>query len=250
MKPNKVSISCDSNPYYLEFWEPVSRMWKHKMGIEPYLFFVGNKQDAPPNHHGIVVTVNPVDGIPIHTQAQWARFHFTQTDLDATWITSDIDMFPLSSFYFVDIIRDIKSDCLVALNTDLRNYFPVCYNIAKGRTFKESLELSPSFVDCVSRVYSSTNSDSHTVNGNTLSNWGADEQYSSKKFCAFRQRYPHRVVQILRPGGFHNGRRIDRINWQYDQNAVKQDWYLDCHSLRPYSKHKNEIETLLRTSLG
>lgn len=250
MKPQKVAISCDSNPYYLEFWEPVSRMWKHKIGIEPYLFYVGSKDTAPPNHHGTVVQVDPVDGVPIHTQAQWARFHFTQTDLDSTWITSDIDMFPLSTMYFIDMVKPFANDCFVGLNTDMKNYFPVCYNMTTGYMFKKVLELKDTFSECVKTVYASSRTDSHIVNNSLMENWSCDERYSSYMICRYRASNPTKVIQLLRPDGYHNGRRINRTNWEYNEDRVKRGWYIDCHSLRPYSQNKEQIETLLSTALA
>lgn len=250
MKPQKVSMSCDSNPFYLEFWEPVSRVWKQKFGLEPYLFYVGDAATAPQNEHGTVVVVPPVEGVPLHAQAQWARFHFMQTDPQAVWITSDIDMFPLSRYYFLELAKGIRSDCIVSLNSDMRDYFPVCYNMATGQVFKEVLQMEDSFADDVRKVFTTTNSDSHTVNGQIFQNWSADERYSSRMIVQFREKHPHRVSQFVRPGGYQSARRIDRTHWQYEENAVKQEWYLDCHSIRPYSTNKDQIERLLETVLA
>jgi hypothetical protein len=249
MIPSKVAMSCNANSYYLDFWEPVSRMWKYKCGLEPFLFFVGDEKDTPPNQHGTVVRVPRIDGVPEHTQAQWARFFFTQTDLDSVWITSDIDMFPLSRPYFVDAVTKCPDDCFVSLNSDLRDYFPVCYNVATGRTFKEVLELEDTFEESVQAVFSTTSGQPHVVNGRVMQNWSADEMYSSGKICKFRSRYPHRNLQLLRPGGFHNGRRVDRLWWQYEDKLIKKEWYIDCHSLRPYSQNRQQIETLLELAL-
>jgi len=245
MKLDKVAISCDSNPYYLEFWEPISRVWKHKIGVEPYLFFVGDKGSAPQDYHGKVVCIDPVDGVPIHTQAQWARFHFTNISPDSVWITSDIDMFPLSTMYFLDMIAPFSNDCFISLNSDMRNYFPVCYNVASGKMFSKVLNLKSSFSECVKSVYNSSISDSHIVNGQNMSNWSCDERYSSKMICEYRSNNPSKIVQLFRPDGFHSGRRIDRTNWNYSPELVKNNWYIDCHSLRPYSQHKQKIENLL-----
>jgi hypothetical protein len=249
MKPERVSLSCDSNPYYLQFWEPVSRIWKHKFGIEPYLFYIGDSNTAPPNEHGTVVAIKPVDGIPIHTQAQWARFHFTQTEPNCVWLTSDIDMFPLSRFYFLQMTESVMSDCFVALNSDMRDYFPVCYNMASGRVFKEVLQLEETFEKDVRKIFYETNSESHIVKGQVFENWSADERYSSAKICEYRSKHPEKVKQFIRPGGYQSARRIDRTNWQYNEDAVKQEWYIDCHSLRPYIDYKQQIETLLRIVL-
>ena len=190
MIPHRVSLSCNANPYYLEFWEPVSRLWKHKCGLEPWLFFVGDENDVPPHHHGTVVRVPIVEGVPEHTQAQWARFFFTKSDPDCVWITSDIDMFPLSSEYFFEAPRPHADDCFVSLNSDLKDLFPVCYDVATGRVFGEVLELEPTFEESVRNLFASTSTYPHTVNGEVLQNWGADEEYASRRICAFRAPSP------------------------------------------------------------
>jgi hypothetical protein len=250
MKPHKVSMSCDSNPYYLEFWEPVSKMWKRKIGVEPFLFFVGEKSQLPPNYDGTVVHVEPIEGISLHTQAQWARFHFTKIDLDSVWITSDIDMFPLSPFYFLSLTEPFSCDSFVSLNSDLRDYFPVCYNVAKGKTFCQVLELEEHFYDCVRKMSFSIQTPEHFIDGKAHDNWSCDEVYSSSRICNYRANRPGKVVQIRRPDGYHDGRRINRTNWFYDRALVEQDWYIDCHSIRPYAQNKRMIDDLLSLSLG
>ena len=249
MIPRKVALSCNASAYYLDFWEPVSRMWKHKCGLEPYLFFIGDQSDTPPHQHGTVVRVPKVEGVPEHTQAQWARFFFTRTDLDAVWITSDIDMFPLSRSHFVDSVRAYADRCFVSLNSNMEDLFPVCYNVATGHVFQEILSLEATFAESVRTLVSTTTTYPHVVNGDVMENWGADEEYSSRKICEFRARYPQRTIQLLRPGGFHNGRRIDRIRWSYEERLVRRGRYIDCHSLRPYSRHRPEIERLLALAL-
>lgn len=240
MIPSCVSMSCDANPFYLDFWEPVSRIWS-KMGIHPYLFYVGDVSHKPSNAHGTVVHVSPVDGVPINTQAQWARFHFTQTNLDAVWITSDIDMFPLSRKHFVDSVLGVKDDCWLATNSS-GNYFPVCYNYAKGSLFQEVLDLADTFEKSLERMRWWENTSSHIVDGVLMKNWSADEVYSSHKIVQFRNNNHHRVIQRYRSDP---RRRVDRSAWGYDPYLVSTEAYFDCHSIRPYHQHKEEIERLL-----
>ena len=40
-------------------------------------------------------------------------------------------------------------------------------------------------------------------------------------------------------------RRINRNRWSYEIQDLREGWYHDCHSLRPYDLHKEEIETVL-----
>jgi hypothetical protein len=64
--------------------------------------------------------------------------------------------------------------------------------------------------------------------------------------CKYREKNPSKVIQLLRPDGYHNGRRINRTNWEYNQERLAGGWYIDCHSLRPYSDHREKIEHVLK----
>ena len=52
-----------------------------------------------------------------------------------------------------------------------------------------------------------------------------------------------------RPGGeCHAAYRIDRQGnpgFTWNPNLVLSDHYIDAHSIRPYSKHKNKIDELV-----
>jgi hypothetical protein len=41
-------------------------------------------------------------------------------------------------------------------------------------------------------------------------------------------------------------RRIDRENWVYDIDDLKDGYYIDSHILRPYQLYKEEIDKLLK----
>ena len=42
MKIEKVIHSCDSNPFYLDFWTVTSNFWKEKFKTEHILVFIGD----------------------------------------------------------------------------------------------------------------------------------------------------------------------------------------------------------------
>ena len=75
MQIKKALMSVDDNPLYSDFWEPVSKVWKLRLGITPHLIYFGNNDLS--EEWGKVTKVTPVKGIPIHFQTQWARFWYT-----------------------------------------------------------------------------------------------------------------------------------------------------------------------------
>jgi hypothetical protein len=68
--------------------------------------------------------------------------------------------------------------------------------------------------------------------------WGLDEIYCSNAISSYEKK--DEICFLHR-----NGNRIDRADWKYDINLLTQDFYIDCHSLRPYDKYKKEITDLL-----
>ena len=240
----KVIMSCDDNPYYLDFWPLVSWVWKDKMGIEPVLVHVGEKK--PTEEYGQVHSMPVDDTVPIHTQAQLSRMWYTHKEPNTTWITSDIDMFPMSRKYWQAAIVEFSQCNWTNLNSNV-DYFPICYNMAKGKVFADVLEIESSFADYCRKVSDSVEENFEHKPNNwpediKLSKWNIDEVHSSRKICEFRDTGGDvcQPVPMMRLN-----RRIDRINWTYDKSMVQSGEYIDCHSVRPYSVYSMAIKELL-----
>lgn len=234
MKPTKAIVSCNDDPFYREFWEPVSRAWAN-LGIEPVLAYIGKN---PPAHAaGTVIQIDPVHDVAINTQAQWGRFHFTQTELDTVWIVSDIDMIPCSRSYFIDLAEPYPDGIVINTNPGPDHYLPACYNIGTGSAFKRCLNMPDNFNESLALV-TAFKSRGHRPAGKDelLENWFVDELYLGSRW--------EWITPVTRPGGFCS-RRIDRIQWQYDPSMIQEEYYHDCHSLRPYGEHKDAIEKVI-----
>jgi hypothetical protein len=237
MKIQKAIMSVDDNPLYTDFWKPVSKLWKECINIEPVLIYFGkNKLD---DSYGTVIYTDPVENIPLYLQTQWARFWYTSTEPDTTFIVSDIDMLPLSKSFFTEHISSYEEDKYLHLNG---NHYPlsVCYHVAKGKVFKRCLNLADTFEESMADLISHDDSH-HSVVHMGFDRWGLDEAYSTYKILAPKN--SNDVVRIPRAGGSD---RIDRGKWKYDINILNEsDQYIDSHSLRPYWKHKDAIDTLV-----
>jgi len=67
--------------------------------------------------------------------------------------------------------------------------------------------------------------------------WHSDECYTSNKVLHDKT---SKVILLKRKENV----RIDRSYWVYDKSFINYDYYLDAHSIRPYSENKQEIEFL------
>ena len=231
MKIDKALMSVDDNRLYSDFWEPVSKVWALRFGIEPHLIYFGDKNLS--QQWGRVIKVTPVEGIPLHFQTQWARFWFTSQQQESVCIVSDIDMFPVSKNHFVQQLADIDSDKYVHLTGNHRP-IPVCYHVAKGDVFKKVLKLDDTFEESCKRVWGTAiNSASHMG----FERWGLDEAYTTQLL----ENYDGPELLLL-PNSV--GPRLDRSAWNYNY-ADSLENYVDAHSLRPYSDHQQTLDKLV-----
>ena len=252
MKIQKVIHSCDDKAFYADFWPIVSMLWKVKFGVEPVLLYFGNGN--PTQKYGTVIKMDILPDVPVNTQCQLSRYWLPVTELDTTWMTSDIDMLPISKRHFTQTIEHFSDDKFIALNSDPGETFPsilysCCYNVAKGRTFAEILQLKPTWSEFMQSGFWKENTHNYTPQGlsQALPHWGADEMWSSRLINQFHDQ--NRIIRLFRDCGRHRCHRIDRIGWSWSYKNLKSGDYYDCHSLRPYHDHKAEIDRLVEAIL-
>lgn len=235
--------SSDSNPLYLDFWESVSRAWKTKLGIEPVLIYIDHdyKTAAISEKYGKVVRMKPIPGIPLYVQCQTVRFWYATQLGDKTGIISDIDMYPLSKYYFKTQIRHIEKHKYVHLNPCISSYgqYPACYHVAMGSTFASVLGSYDFETYMQMAINYSNNVD--TSNG-SLTYWFVDERYSTMLIT----NHPDKsIFKFINRNGGECGHRIDRSAWGYSHQLVTNDQYYDAHSIIPFTDHETELNQLV-----
>jgi len=173
MKIDKVIFV--SSEEYSPFWNIQSRIWKTKFGIDPVLLLWGKVSNTDvTDKYGEVVEMSYSDSAIKSLQMTWSKFIHMAKEPETTWMTGDIDLFPLQTKYFVDDIANIPDDyyshigyslmapyeeqdrwikkggfCTGNEGCDLVAY----YHIAKGKTFDKVYDLANlSLVDQVNRI--------------------------------------------------------------------------------------------------
>jgi hypothetical protein len=235
MKIDYVIVSTDNNPTYYEFWDVTKKLWYNLVGIKPILANITDNNNIIDNGDHIIHNIKSVDGVDSGFQSQVARMYITKYYQDYVCLTSDIDMLPLSKKYFTENIQNYNDDSLVIFSSDAYtnvNRYPICYNAAKGRLFDEILQLDESFEEYTKKLLSYG------------WGWDTDELFFGMKVNSFKDQ--DKIIKLNR--GWGNGialNRIDRSNWSYSTDQLIDQNYIDSHSLRPYSKHKTEIDKLI-----
>ena len=235
LKIDRVILSSDTNPMYLDFWPLVGKAWKELIGIKPTLVLVAEKDVIVDETIGDVIRFEPIKGISTAFQSQVIRLLIPIFFDNEVSIISDIDMLPLNRSYFINSILSIPEDRFVVYKDKAYaagyKQLPMCYVAAKGSIFKE-----------IFNVYNLEDVRRTIVDWHKLGyGWNTDERmlYS----CLLNWKFYHqRCVRL----GHNVEGRIDRSKWEYDIKALKSGNYIDAHLLRPYSKFKTQIDRLCR----
>ena len=249
MKINRVILASDANPLYCDFWNPLSKVWKTKFGIEPTLVWLGNKEDLDKynisNEFGEICLVFPHPNYLIPFQTTWALFWATQFYPEDTSIIMGIDQVPLSRL-FLDMVSEIPENDYAMLISDAYNPHnwthtasPSSYHVAKGSTYNKVHNFDESFHAEIEKV---ANSGIKGFWEEGEGRWGVDESYSCHNL-----RNTDVNIHALNNFSLLCERRIEcerHKEPEYDLQKLKDGWYSESHLCRPYSNHKQWIDNL------
>lgn len=254
MNIDYVIISSNENPFYKDFYEPVSSAWNH-FGYKTFMIEVCDEEsDIFETKYGIYKKIKKVEGNEV-LQSQVARLFAFNLIKDKNLLISDIDMMPLNREYFENRAKNIQQkDVLVYSGEGQGKYypfFPMCYILANSNTFSNILGISDmSFLDFINYLENVFAPD--PVNGTI---WNRDENFLFNKLLDTDNK-------VILKDRHHQESRICRAaSWGYDEERLKNGGYIDSHLLRPYNcpigdrdplrvanpnlDHKKEIDKLL-----
>jgi len=239
--PTRAIVATDTNPTYLNFWPIVAQAW-NRIGIKPTLALIAEDDVEVDESVGDVIRFKPIPGVSSSLYAQTIRILIPSFFEDEICIVSDIDLIPISRSYYVDRVKDLEDDAFVVYRDKAYgskiNWWPMCYVAAKGSVFKEIYGVkSVHDIPAIIKYWSKLGFGWHTdeiVMTHLLRKWHNFEDKCVK------------LESLFGPDRISKGGRIDRSSWKYDiDTLVNEDYYVDCHSLRPYNKYKEDIDVLL-----
>lgn len=256
MKLERVLLVSDNNPMYYDFWNNLSYTYKEKFGISPTLIFFGTSDELKranlSEKYGEIKLGQPVPNVPIW-QYTWALFYNTKFYPNDTCAIMGIDQIPLGTYFLRDVIENVEDDNYVMLiddqykyegkwktKWDEGGYSPSAYHIAKGKTFNDVFQFEDTFEKEILKV---KEANVPTMWGD---GWGTDEAYSCRKLYEFPDR--KRISDLSKCRDFLS-HRIDcyrNLEPPYDINKLQNNFYIECHSCRPYSRHKNYLDNMFK----
>ena len=237
MKVDKIIMSCDDTERYLKLWPYVSKICKLTLGITPVLFHITDKySDFIHDEYGIVKKIKKDPDLPASFQAQIYRLYGTKFFKNETCLISDIDMLTFNRQYFLDQVKEYDENDFIIYIFDAYdlsredchgawalNRIPMCYNLAKGRTFCELLNLDVDFNEFAERVYNFNF-------GYDFPIFHRDEIFLGKMI--FRNLKRINIVKLNRgiTDLFNINRRIEKNNfYDVDSSLIHNGHYVEAH---------------------
>ena len=232
MKIDRVILSSDTNQNYLPYWPIVAKAWK-KLGIKPTLALIGKIDVEVDRSLGDVIRFDPILHVKTSLQAQTIRFFLPAMFPEEVCLISDIDLLPLNKEYFFDAVKDLPEDAFIVYRDKAyKNMprYPMCFIAAKGKTFQEVFEIKK-----IRNIPFTIKKWKKLKLG-----WNTDELLLYRYLINWKD-FDERCILL------HHDveKRIDRMDWKYDEKLVKENYYIDAHLPRPYSEHKEIIDQFI-----
>jgi hypothetical protein len=224
-----VIISSDDNPMYKDFYPIIAKRW-HDLGFKTYYVNITDKNSIEKNEWGYLHNIKALDFVSTAFQSQVVRL-FCSKFIDGNLLMSDIDMLPINKDYFLFNSKELTDENVVLYSGQpygVNPFYPMCYVLSNSKTFIKFLEIQ----DLNFEEYCKMLLEKYGKK------WNTDENFMYDKF------QNHHDKLIIKKNRDFN-RRIDRGNWNYNIEDLKDGYYIDSHILRPYQQYKEEIDKLI-----
>ena len=264
MKIDNVILCVNDTHTYYSFWPMIYKAWLDKTGIEPHLFYVGEKNDW--RHNWLKGktgqnTVSHLSGFGKHPAepwiTTWALFYGqTMLDPEKTYMTCGIDQMPLSNRVQEVYVKDIDPESYVPLlsnphwrdkeGSSGRN-FASSFHIAKGRVMQEAMQFEDSWEEEIKKIdskdlYREWAFDCHLLGYK----WGYDETWSTIKLQEYEERGGKVVTPVTKSEFWDRQINEDNcITGNYRNDLVSQGYFTECACPKDFYGQYGPIMTLL-----
>lgn len=241
-KLDRVILTCNDDPAYLELWPLAARAWRDIVGVKPTLALVAQDEVNVDETIGDVIRFKPIDGVSTTLQAQYIRLLLPCLFPDEVCIVGDIDLIPLQERFFTKYVKNIPEDCFVIYRN---NYYwwskpriYVNYIAAKGSVFREIFG-AETMADIMGVIHAWERLGKE---------WDDLEKLLYRYVTAWAKAHKHRIKKL--GFGAENHKRISRKkNCKYHKKRLKKGKYIEFRCPLPYEEHRGTIDEILQRAL-
>lgn len=255
---DKVIVSSDDSPMFLNFWPIVCQAWKKYFDITPTLAFVSNRDSNDSlikrlSCFGEVVVVPEVEKIPAANQAKVARFLVASSFAEQVCMIEDIDTIPLQRDFFERRLSLRPKNKVLTIgkevyeNTPHRGKFPISNITAEGSKFKELFNPRSLSYDEAIRSFIGTRTFDNKEDISNPPHEFSDE--SLIRALIHANNFIDQTFEVRRDVDIRS-HWIDRSWWSIDEAKLKADAYVICNFLRPFKENVHQFTPIVRHVYG
>lgn len=234
---DRVILSTNDNPDYMQFWPIAAKAWQEIVGVRPTLALIAPEDVEVDTTYGDVIRFEPIEGIPTSFYAQCIRLLLPALFPNDGCIVADIDLMPLQKkFFFKKIVNIPDDNFIIYKNRAYWFYKPrvyMCYNAAKGSIFGEvfgatSYEDIPNIIR---RWYQ------------LGLGWSTDEKLIYQCLKAWHKRKTH--VKKLGYTKHKKYRICRKKKLRYKAKKLQKGHYIEMNCPKPYESNKEKIDAIM-----
>lgn len=252
---DRVVLSTNDNPKYIQFWPLVAWHWKriYNVPVTLAVLSVDPKLDViEMARHGDIVRLAPEPSLPSANQAKMVRLYVAANNADPNEIIliNDVDQLQFHRDYLVELLKHRPPGHLAAIGAELYSgaeagKFPMGNMTAEAHVFRDLYMPTPmnfsdwakSFVGL--KVFDhkeDISRDVHHENPETFSDESVTRALLSKR----------NIPVYHRRRGFYpyTTRAFCRSDWKFDQAKLENGTIVEAHMPRPYADHVDKIEPI------
>ena len=243
-------VSSNLNPFYYDFYPIVRRAWKELCNVRCFLLLIADHipQSLQPYEEDIIL-FPPIPNTSDILVSQIIRILYAGLlPTNNAVITSDVDILPLSSKYFIDSTKNVDENKFVnyRFDTDSGGQLLMCYNAAPTKVWKDIFgcnnvdDVKNKLIEYDELCKSFKNTRMHG------DGWFTDQVILTEKVMEKISQNPS-VIHKLNDRDT-NFRRLDRHD-NPNENDLKNERYADYHMPRPFEAYKVQITNIVDSLL-
>ena len=255
---DKVIVSSDESPTFLNFWPIVSKAYQKFFGIKPTLALVSNRSNDENfinslKEYGEVYTLPVIVGIPIQNLAKVARFIIASQMEDKVCMIEDIDTIPLQSNFIIDRLCKRNPNFILAVGhevlakTEHAGKFPISNITSEGYNFKKLFNPNNLGYEDLIQSFVGLKIVDHKEDINNHPSIFSDE--SLIRGLITKYKLSHLIQKVDRNVNIHQD-WIDRSWWKIDEKKLLEGKYVCCNFLRPCKENFHNFIPIINFIYG
>jgi hypothetical protein len=248
MKISYVLTSTTHNQMYYDFIPIFIKAWK-KLFPEIKIVILYIHHEIPKKFEEYkehLVLIKPILNTPVVFTSQYIRLLYPAlVDTNRCVIITDMDMLPMNRQYYEKPIENIPNDRFVYYRSNVllnEKQIAMCYNVATPQTWQQIFN-----IDSIEKLRYNIKQMWFFFQNKPTAKWSLDQ----KILYNILQKWNSKTKRVIFLNDKFTGyNRLDRQpkffrNKELLLKQVKEGFYSDFHSLRPYKQYKTIIDDII-----